>query len=101
MIAVQNVFSRYLFSLGRAGLVTPWVSKITKTKAPLTAAVVASFLLNPDAYLGSADAPGFLERVFGEPVRAVGAVFAGLLAIWGTMKLAFAYRRMKQRAAVR
>ncbi|MBP7950427.1 MAG: hypothetical protein KA004_12295 [Verrucomicrobiales bacterium] len=67
----------------------------------LTAAVVASFLLNPDVYLGSADAPGFIERVFGEPLRAVGAVFAGLLAIWGCMKLVFAWRRMKQRAAVR
>jgi hypothetical protein len=65
----------------------------------LTAAVVASFLLNPDAYLGSDAHPGFLERLFKEPVQWIGLVGAALLAIWGAAKVFFAVRQMKRKSA--
>lgn len=62
----------------------------------LTAAVVISFLANPDAYLGSNGQPGFIERLFKEPVRWVGLVAASLLAVWGTLKILLAARSAKQ-----
>jgi hypothetical protein len=65
----------------------------------LTAAVVASFLLNPDAYLGSADAPGIIERMVGAPVRTAGYALAALVAIWGGLKLLFAWRGMRRKLA--
>jgi hypothetical protein len=58
----------------------------------LTAAVVASFLMNPDAYLGSADQPGFIERIAKEPARWLGMVAAALLAIWGLTKILLGVR---------
>ena len=45
MIAVQNVFSRYVFSLGRAGLISSRLSGVNRSEAPRTAAVVVAVII--------------------------------------------------------
>lgn len=45
MIAVQNVFSRYVFSLGRAGLLPKPLSKVTRNQSPFTAALVVAGII--------------------------------------------------------
>ncbi|MFV0434582.1 MAG: APC family permease [Leucobacter sp.] len=45
MIAVQNVFSRYLFSLGRAGLISSRFSHVNRREAPLSAAILVAVII--------------------------------------------------------
>lgn len=91
----------------RSGLLAAMKTRTAKTlaflekhpKGLLTIGAVTAFIAAKDELLGTADAPGFLERVFKEPVRAIGLVAACLLGVWGVMKLLFSYRALKRRAA--
>lgn len=42
MLAVQNVFSRYIFSLARAGVLSKSISKVNRNEAPVTAAILVA-----------------------------------------------------------
>jgi hypothetical protein len=68
-------------------------------KTFLTIAGATAFIVAKDELLGINGQAGFLERMFAEPVRSVGYVVAGLLALWGSMKLFFAYRTLRRRSA--
>ena len=68
-------------------------------KTLLTSAAVTAFLASKDELLGTNDAPGFIERVLGEPLRWGGFARAGLLFLWGAMRLTFAYRGLRKRTA--
>lgn len=65
-------------------------------KTLLTAAAVTAFIAGKDELLGTSGAPGFLERMFAQPVRTVGYVIAGLLALWGTTTILFSLRGSRQ-----
>ncbi len=66
-------------------------------KALLTAAAVTAFLVSKDELIGLNGQPGMIERLTKEPIRLVGYVLAGLIALWGTMKLTFAYRALRKK----
>lgn len=68
-------------------------------KTFLTSAGVVAFLASKDELLGTNGQAGFLERMFAEPVRYVGGVVAGLLALWGCTKLYFNTRSLRRKAA--
>lgn len=68
-------------------------------KTLLTAAAVTAFLASKDELLGTNGAPGFIERVLGEPLRWGGFALAGILFLWGAMRLTFAYRGLRKKAA--
>lgn len=68
-------------------------------KTLLTAAAVTAFIASKDDLLGTNGAPGFLERVFAEPLRWGGFALAGILFLWGAMRLTFSYRGMRNKAA--
>lgn len=65
-------------------------------KTLLTAATVTAFIAGKDELLGTSGAPGFLERMFAQPVRTVGYVIAGLLALWGTTTILFSLRASRR-----
>ncbi len=68
-------------------------------KTMLTAAAVTAFVANKEELLGSAGSPGFIERMFKQPVYTIGYVIAGLLGLWGGLKLLFTYRGLRRRMA--
>ena len=68
-------------------------------KSLLTAAAVTAFIASKDELLGTNGMPGFLERVFAEPMRWAGYTLALLLFLWGIVRLSFVYRGMRKKAA--
>jgi hypothetical protein len=75
------------------GRVLAFLEKHPKTL--LTTAAVSAFLLTKDEFLGTEGQAGFIERLVQKPVNTVGYVLAGLIALWGGMKLWFSYRGLR------
>ncbi len=68
-------------------------------KLLLTAAAVGAFVIGKDELLGVNGQAGMLERLVREPVRLVGMVVAGLLGLWGLLKLGFCYRALRKKSS--
>jgi hypothetical protein len=75
------------------GRVVAFLEKHPKTL--LTAAAVTAFLATKDEILGINGQAGFLERLVEKPVTFVGYVLAGLVGLWGSMRLWFSYRGLR------
>ena len=92
----------------RSSLLTALRTRTAKTleflekhpKMMLTAAAVTAFVIGKDEILGINGQPGMLERLVKEPLRLAGFVGAGLLGLWGLMKLTFSYRAMRKKSSL-